>query len=373
MAKKIKILHIIPGFGGGISSFVKNLAIGNDKDEFQHDVIGFGGYPNDFIEAIASQNGNVYALKSVYKNVIDTIMTYKQVVKQGDYDFIHCHISGIKGYFFKFLTKNARHVVIMHAHRTADEKNSFLTKILLPVSRLFTRSRARIYMGCSKMANAYIYGEKFIKSHQVYVIPNGVNTALFKDISQDTYLMFDKEFNVKSDDFVIGHIGRFNLQKNHLFMLEIARGLKEVNFKFKMILVGNGELRQDIDRYIKDYDLVDNVICVGYRKDIPQLIQYFDLFILPSHFEGLPTVAVEAQAAGTSCLLSDKITDEVDLGLGLVNFLSIDDYILWVNRIINFIPQEIPYAVRVQKLEQRGFTLKGMKYMYKKVLEANSR
>ena len=113
------------------------------------------------------------------------------------------------------------------------------------------------------------------------------------------------------DKFVIGHVGRFNLQKNHEFLVKRFADFAKTNEDAILVLIGNGELQEKIKEMAKEYGIETKVKFLGLREDIPQLLQAMDLFLFPSLFEGLPVTLVEAQAAGLPCVISDMITDEI--------------------------------------------------------------
>ena len=113
------------------------------------------------------------------------------------------------------------------------------------------------------------------------------------------------------DKFVIGHVGRFNLQKNHEFLVKCFANFAKTNDDAVLVLIGNGEMQEKIKKMAKEYGIETKVKFLGLREDIPQLLQAMDLFLFPSLFEGLPVTLVEAQAAGLPCVISDTITDEI--------------------------------------------------------------
>ena len=126
------------------------------------------------------------------------------------------------------------------------------------------------------------------------------------------------------DRLVIGHVGRFEEQKNHEFLIEVFREIAAAREDAVLLLIGEGELQDGIRRKVKDYGLTDKVRFLGVRSDVPRLWKAMDIFILPSLFEGLPIVALEAQASGVCSILADTITREVQL-TDNVSFLSLND------------------------------------------------
>ena len=119
-------------------------------------------------------------------------------------------------------------------------------------------------------------------------------------------------------------IGRFNEQKNHKFLVDIFEKIKEENKNAILLLVGKGNLENEIKKQVEELNLNDSVIFLGIRKDIPQLLMAMDIFVFPSLYEGMPNTVIEAQATGLKCIISDIITKEANI-TGLVNYVSINN------------------------------------------------
>lgn len=359
----MRILHIVPGFGGGISSFVKNLALGNDNSNVVNDVIGFNVFPEEYKTIIANQGGTNYTLPSVHKAPILMTKEYTRILRDGKYDVLHCHFSGYKSIPFKLIARK-QHVkrIATHAHRTSDDRLMPFSGIQLKLEGYFSRMFSTDLLACSEMAGEYIFGKT---NREVTVIPNSVDTEKFMESMSDIAMtQYRQEFQLDDECRVIGHIGRFTLQKNHQFIIQIAKALKEKDYKFKILLIGNGELFDQISEEINKQQLSDCFVLTGRRKDVPQLLKLFDVMILPSLSEGLPTVAVEAQAAGIPCLLADTITHECDLHMGNVKFLPLKSPAQWGNEIINADYKCVDQDTIRCQLKKMGFTLKAMQEKY---------
>ena len=148
---------------------------------------------------------------------------------------------------------------------------------------------------------------------------------------------------------------RLNSQKNHPFIFHIVKELIVKGVKVKVIIVGDGELKERLEKMICEMNLNNHIIMAGRRSDISLLMQFFDLMLLPSPCEGLPTVAVECQAAGTPMFLSDTITQQCDMDLGLLRFLPLQVN-CWVDSILNEIPTKKDINTCLARIKQNGFT-----------------
>lgn len=173
------------------------------------------------------------------------------------------------------------------------------------------------------VASEYFYNENIINSPKHHIINNAIQT---KDYAFDEAVRNEirKEYKLE-DKYVIGHVGRFQYQKNHEFLVDVFNEYLKLDNKAVLMLVGQGEGEEAIRQKVADLGMTENVMFMGVRSDVNKLLQAMDIFVLPSHFEGLPLVLVEAQSAGLPCYVSkDVITKESDV-TGNIEFISLDD------------------------------------------------
>lgn len=365
----MRILHIIPGYGGGISSFVKNLASGSTDGAIVNDVIGFTGYPDDFSKVIKDQNGHYYTMYSFHRNPLRALQQYSEVLRSNKYDILHCHISGYKGLIFKVVAHRLGiERIIVHAHRTSDEKINWVHGLSVWGSRMITKFLATDFVACSRMAGDFIFGGDIVKGESVLLLPNSIDLVTWtRQIEEKRKQELRIELNIPEESLVLGHVGRFNLQKNHCFIIDILAELKEQGVQFICLFGGDGELREGVQALVSQKELEEHVRFLGFRKDIEDIMKLFDIMLLPSLYEGLPTVAIEAQAAGIRCILSDTITKEADMGFKIVDYCSINDIDEWVNRVKVTDLKQMSPEYRLEQMESNGFSISGMQ---KKYLEA---
>lgn len=178
---------------------------------------------------------------------------------------------------------------------------------------------ANVKLAPSMLAAEFTFGKR--QAHKnVHLLHNGVDLTVFH-YDEDGRRRIRQEF-VLSDKLVIGHVGRFHEQKNHLFLLEVFRKIRNIRTDAVLLLVGTGNLEASIHCRVKELGLEDAVIFAGQRFDIPQLLSAMDVFVFPSFHEGMPNTVIEAQAAGLPCVIADTITPEADI-TGLVDYLPL--------------------------------------------------
>ena len=218
---------------------------------------------------------------------------------------------------------------ILHNHSTSsgvEKKRDIIKKILRPFNRMFTNKPC----ACSELAARWMYGDRAFEKGKIKVFRNGVDTDKFS-FSEEFRRDIREEFKIENKK-VIGHVGRFMTQKNHLFLIDIFAEYAKRDEESVLVLVGVGELFDDVSEYVAQKKLSDRVIFTGARSDVYKFYSAFDVFVLPSLYEGLPLVGVEACASGLPVLFSDAVTRESRV-TDAVEFLPIDDPSVWADRI----------------------------------------
>lgn len=368
--KKVKVLHIMPGYGGGISSYVRNVVNSLNCDKIIIDVASFSKYSNDFNDEINRKCGKTFTLPSIRKDGIFEIINYYRniLLEYGPYDMIHCHFSGLKGLFFSLLSRlcGVKRIAI-HAHRSSNENIRKFDFILIKLSQIISRLSADNLVSCSKMASKFIFGEKSLSENRVMHMPNSIYLEKYCcEIDEKIKSKILEELKINNRQLIIGHVGRFNTQKNHIYMIELIKKMKEKKIDFVWIFIGEGELEKTIKQKLNNNNCQEYVRFLGRREDVNVLYNILDVMVLPSFFEGLPTVTVEAQAAGVPSVVSDYITKEVDMNMGLVEYISLDaDIDVWIDSITNAKNIKIiNREERIKIIKNRGFTTESAAKLY---------
>lgn len=372
METKYKVLHIFSGYGGGISSLILNL-IENKSEEFQMDLLAFSYKDGEkFVERVSACGAMCYTMPRVRKEGYKPFADYvDRLMKTEKYDAVHCHIAGFHAIPFENIArKNAVPVFVLHAHTTQFESRVDRNAIAYAVGQYLNYRDSTCYMTCSDMAAEYVYGKRYLKKRKAYLIPNGIKMEAFRQVlTEEERANYRNEFAVPQNSKVILHVGRFNRPKNHGFIIDIAKKLAKEENDFVFLLIGDGELFDAVKSRVQELHLEKKVKLLGRRADIAKLMQFADCMILPSFFEGLPTVAVECQSAGTEILISDSVTKQCDMGLGLVKFLRIDSAEPWVNALKKDVFRHLPVEQCVETVKKNGFTAAAAGKYYCEVLK----
>ena len=306
----IRVAQIIGKMdNGGVESVVMNYYRNIDKSKIQFDFIIDIDSKNPLITEIESLGGHVY-LVSPYQKLLHYLIDVYKVIRKNKYKIVHSHLNTLSIFplFSSFLA--GAKVRIAHSHSTSasgEGKKTILKNVLRPLSRLFSTH----YCACSEYAGKWLFGEKSCNSGRIVLIKNAINVECFS-YKDDVRRQIRENLKLENK-YVIGHIGRFVYQKNHSFLIDIFNEIYLKNPNSALILIGSGELEGEILQKVDDLGLSDSVQFLGVRQDIPDLIQALDVLLLPSFYEGLPLVGVEAQAAGLPCIMSNNITKEAKL------------------------------------------------------------
>ena len=318
----IRVASVIGRYiGGGVEAVTINYYRNIDKNKVQLDFICDEDSTNIPYEEIEKMGGKVIIIPS-YSKPFKYHKALKRVLKEGNYKIIHSNINTLS-VFSLFAAKCAGVPVrIAHSHSTTnkkEKKKNLMKQILRPFSKVF----ATDYMCCSELAGRWLFGNKEYDKGNVYLLNNAIDLDKFK-YNESLRKKKRKELGIKDDILVIGHIGRFVAQKNHDFLIDIFNEIHKKNNNSILLLAGQGPLMEDIKNKVKELNLDDNVKFLGQRNDANELYQAFDVFLLPSLYEGLPVVGVEAQAAGLLCYLSDDMTKETKV-LDITKFMSLNN------------------------------------------------
>ena len=312
----LRVLHIVPNMhAAGLETLIMNLYRNMDREQIQFDFLTH--YPGKYFydDEIEALGGHIYRLTfredgnfGKYLRDLDNFFRTHR-----DYQIVHSHMASTSFFTLRAAKKYGVPVRIIHSHNTSTENTlkGRLKHLMLTQSARY----ANHFFACGVSAGNYLFhGKSF------YVVHNAIDLEKFKNASAPTP---DKLPKALQDKFIIGHIGRFNTQKNHIFLLDVFEKFHEANLDSVLVLVGEGELEQTIRASVTKRNLNDAVFFLGVRNDAHCLYKLFDVFVLPSLFEGLPVVGIECQAAGIRSIMSDKITDEVKL-TNYVEFAPID-------------------------------------------------
>ncbi|NPV82277.1 MAG: glycosyltransferase [Candidatus Aminicenantes bacterium] len=292
--------------------------------------------------------------------LITFLKDYLYLINEEKYDIIHCHVHFFCG-FLSFVSKLVgAKLFISHSHITSDgQADSFFRNLYRRFMRIFINIFSNYLLAVSNDAGEKLFGTRALKSNKFKIIRCGIAVDNCEIKNANNNLIYDL-YNIKNKKIIIGNVARFHEQKNHIYLLAIMKNLIEIDNRFYLILVGDGPLRNLIQKKILEYNLFDNVRLLGSVDNASAIMNLFDVFIMPSKYEGLPVAALEAQAAGIPVILSDRITNEVSVVEELVTFLALEiGPSSWAQKIISIIERKPSVNKKYIKIkfEESGFSL----------------
>lgn len=337
--KKIKVAHFVGSMNcGGAETMLMNLfrTIDHEKYEFTFIVnINHKGWYDDEIRELGGRIIKVDTLSE--RSIVSYIKYLADLFRSEQFDIIHSHVFLHSGFVMAAAFKAGIKNRITHSHSAMGKnENNFIKRILL---KYLILRYATQYVACSTEAGLCLFGKSFYKKG--VVIRNPIDEQKIEQTLKNDKNKVIKELKITPKELILCHVGRFVPIKNHQFLLEIAVNLKEKKIPFKMILIGDGQLYKEIIDQVEKLQLKQEIIFTGAIRNVYEYLNCADFFLLPSFYEGLPLVGIEAQSLGKQCLFSNKISKESDMGIGLVQFLDINDINLWIERITNFKPNQV--------------------------------
>lgn len=299
---------LIIGMGnslGGVEKFILDLYREIDKSRIQFDFLMYRNIFSEASELINNFGGKIYYVPKYSSKPIQFLKYISEFYNEhNDYNVIHCHAShaSVIMYtlpcWFKSSVK-----IIFHSHNS--QGNCLLVHKFF---RVIVKKRADELLACSKVAAEWMYGKNVKVLNKVKLINNGICIEKFRynmDLSHNL-----KEKYGLINKIVFGHIGEFREQKNHMFLIDIFKCIHEKEDKAVLLLVGDGDMRFEIEEKVRLYNLNESVVFIGRQNNVEKIYQIMDVFLLPSLYEGLPFVGVEAQAAGLLTIFSNNVSKE---------------------------------------------------------------
>lgn len=313
---------------GGTDTFVVNLAKGLDKSKYDTTVVLSVSGDESCIRVPELLEAGITVKKTCspigFRGRIIHLYKLYRILREGKFDAFQTNIDLFNGPNMLISWLAGIKIRVCHSHNAQQQKElsygrTILIRLYQRIMRWLCWTFSNRRTGCSKKAMDFLFGEKWKNDSQSGVIYNGINLNQFRQTG--TRLSKKLQYGLKNRKYIIT-VGRMEHQKNPLFLEEIFWELSKVRNDCDLLWVGTGSMEAEIRNKIKEHGLEERVHLLGSRGDVSELLGCADVFLLPSFFEGLPFVLIEAQASGLPCVASDVISGEVDCGG--VRLISLD-------------------------------------------------
>ena len=311
----------------GLETMLMNYYRNIDRSEIQFDFLTHRPQRSDYDDEIESLGGKIYYAPRLYpQNYPKYFKWMKQFFcEHPEYKIIHSHIDAMSYLPLKAAKRANIPVRIAHSHNTAIDKD--FKYLLKSYFRFKLPKVANYYCACGKEAGEFLFpGKKYT------YIPNAIEIDRFL-FNENVRMKKRRELGIK-DEIVIGHIGRMSYQKNHKYLIDVFAEILKKKKDSILLLIGVGEKLEDIKKYVERLGLSEQVRFLGNRADVDELYQAMDVFVMPSLFEGLPVVGVEAQFSGLPCIFSNQVPEEVNF-TNKAMFISLNEKKdVWADKVI---------------------------------------
>lgn len=356
MNNPIRVLHVIGIMNqAGAETMIMNLYRHIDREKVQFDFVENENNGAFFDAEIQNLGGNIFHCpRFTGRNYLKYRKWWKSFFdSHNNYSIVHGHIGSSAAIYLKE-AKNHGLVTIAHSHSiyVKDQSHFFYSLFSYP-----TRYIADYLFMCSERAGADRYGKKAVSDPgRAFLVPNAINTESFC-FHESTRKRKRQELGIGDNEYVIGHVGRFTEAKNHSFLLDIFKEAVAESAPLKLLLVGDGELRQPIENKVISLGLKDKVILTGNRSDIDELLSVMDVMVFPSRYEGLPVTLVEAQCNGLPCIISDRVPSDCILIPELITVCSLQENALeWAKKALK--TDRRNRSVYANRIEESSFNIK---------------
>ena len=349
----IRVLHVIGSMNrGGAETMIMNLYRKIDREKIQFDFAVHTDASADYDEEIVSMGGRILRCpRFTGTNILAYRRWWNGFFREyaSEYPIVHGHIGSSAAIYLKAAKKSGL-FTIAHSHSSGTDHSA--KALLYRVFSYPTRHIADWFFACSEAAGIDRYGQPVVNSSRFRILNNAVDTTIFR-FDPDVRRQVREELGV-DDSLIVGHVGRFDTVKNQGFAVRTFQMLLEKDPDARLLLVGEGATKPDLESLVSSLELTDRVIFTGLRTDVDRLLQAMDVFIFPSIYEGLPVTLVEAQCSGLPCVISDAIPPDCIVTEGLVVQKSLNDGpASWADQLLAC--AEIRRTDRSQEIISHGF------------------
>ena len=330
----VRVLHYIGLLEfGGSQSFVMEIYRKIDRSKLQFDFVTFPNQKKDNYNEIISLGGRVFeSPQYTGKNHFTFVTWWKEFFdKHREYKILHVHVRSV-GAICIDIAHYYNILCIAHSHSTSNGRG--IRAKIKNIMQFSIRYKADYMFACSKEAGEWLFGKNVNKKNNYKVIANAIDAQRF-DYDENTRNNVRRLLKIE-DKFVVGHIGRMTEPKNHLFLIKIFSDICKIRQDARLLLIGDGELREIIEKEIQARNLEDKVLILGSRNNTEDYYQAMDVFVFPSLWEGLGISVIEAQTSGLPCLISERIPKDAVLDNQLVEIMCLSmGEKQWAKKVVN--------------------------------------
>lgn len=339
--KKIVIAHCVVSLSGGVGAMIINY-FDHIQGDYEVHIVTQDYVSDEYVSLFKNRGYILHLVPSKKDGVIKNISSLCKVFKDINCDIVHAHMTTTNA--FPMFAAILAGVKIRISHSHLDMKLNWFWKMVCFFNKVFSTN----LVACGEEAGKCLYGNS-----DFIIFNNAIDLKKYK-YNLTTRENLRNKYKIKSNEKVFIHVGRFTEQKNHFFLIDVFEKIFKKCKDSCLVLVGEGELEDDVVAYVKNKHLLNNVYFIGMVNNVYDYLQMSDAFLLPSLFEGLCIAAVEAQAVGVPCLLSDQVDKKTKIKDN-VYFCSIDSSQKWADKAIDLSSRK--FDLDNEKLEKSGYDI----------------
>lgn len=340
--KPKRVLHVIRSLKmGGIGAFIMNMYRKIDTNKIQFDFAVAENDYGDFGKEILECGGKIYFISSNgnkhFTDGIIQLINLNKLLKNNKYLAIHCHYYFANAYFLLIAKLRNVPIRVSHCHNTRVQDVNFLRKIFEKISLRILEKTSTNMLGCSDAATIFLYGKKNFDINKAMTVYNGIDYEIW---NKERFIKNDiiRKYSIESGiNFVF--VGRFENQKNPIFLIDVFYELSKMIEKVNLTLIGYGGLEKAVKEEVEKKNLSLKVHFLPHNTNVTEILSAMDYALLPSLYEGLPISLIEMQAMDVICFISSNISQEIDMGLSY--FIDIDKGAKFYANEINKIIEEL--------------------------------
>ncbi len=321
-----RVLHIVRAMNpAGIENWLMNVLRRIDRDRVQMDFLVHSDTAGVYDVEITDRGAALLRCTKPLWSPEYGLEVVRAFTRCGAYDVVHSHVHHFSGYILMLARLAGVRSRIAHSHSdtsSLDRNCSTARRGYLSLMRRLVQGNATRLVAASARAALALFGPRWASDPRTLVFHCGIDLRPFRQLSRASARA---QWKIGESELVVGHLGRFDTPKNHLFLIEIFREILRNHPNARLLLVGDGPLRPSIEAKVRQCGISERIIFAGMCEDVVDLLSAIDVSVFPSLHEGLPLSVIEAQATGLSCVLSDTITEEADALPRLIHRMSLSE------------------------------------------------
>lgn len=331
-------IHVLQFFStlnnGGAENRMMDVYRSIDPDAVMFDFAVVHDGEHFFDKEVLAGGSAKYVLPDPRSGLLKNYRAMVKFFREHEFQAVHTHVSWYSGLVLLAAKQAGVKLRIAHARTAAIPNQGLAKRLIRKFGQFLIACSATHRFAISEEAAEFIFGRSVVKKGAYQYVPNAIDQKKYAFLAGAERDALRTQLGIRAGKKAYVHVGNFRKAKNHAFLLDVAKALKDRGDPYVLYLIGDGDLRPDIEQKIADLGLEEHVILLGSRRDVPQILTAFDAMLFPSIYEGLGGVVLEAQLTGVPAVVSDAIPPVADLGIGMVDFLPLEEPGRWADAVI---------------------------------------